>query len=272
MKRIIYFIIISLVFTFSLSAQDMVVVTPPSNYIGVKANSVKTIIEQNAQQLKLANNFVSVFYTKEENKFIVVKQSRFSYSVTYVLITTDGKSISIVDVDYIPQIDDFDIYEIKQSLDKVATSNVEFLLDTECDYLPSAVNAINTVANYVSNQGYNVQKIIGSSATPSTIKNSITNNDLVAMGNVGHGNPYVIQLRNGTISHSWFAANDLRGEIYFFNSCEVYNSPFISSMLDSGKARTYSGGVLTLPIGLSEEVFKDFWVILLMTIGKWVLL
>lgn len=30
-------------------------------------------------------------------------------------------------------------------------------------------------------------------------------------------------------------------------------------MLDSGSARTFIGGVYLLPIGTSEEVFKDFW-------------
>ncbi len=198
-------------------------------------------------------------YTKEKNKFIIVKQSRFSYTVTYVLITTDGKSINILDKNYIPKVDDFEIYERAAGLNKLTSANVDFLLDTECDDIPSAVNAIDTVAIYAANQGYNVQKLIGSAATTGAIKSAINNNDLVAMGNIGHGSPTGILLDNGSISHSWFAAQDLRGEIYYFNSCRVYNEPFVSSMLNSGDARTYIGGVLNLPIGTSEEVFKDFW-------------
>ncbi len=66
MKKVIYVIIINLIVTFILSAQDVFVVTPPADFIGVEAKIVKTVVEQNSQQLQLANNLVKVFLYKRK--------------------------------------------------------------------------------------------------------------------------------------------------------------------------------------------------------------
>ncbi|MCK5520825.1 hypothetical protein KAJ27_13405 [bacterium] len=79
------------------------------------------------------------------------------------------------------------------------------------------------------------------------------------MGNVGHGNPYGIQLENGFLDYNWFASQDLNDEIFYFNSCQVFNDPLRSSILNGGNARTFIGGIVNLPVGASEEVFKDFF-------------
>ena len=260
MKKIFYIIlVIQLMLTVILTAQNIVVVTPPQEYITIKTENIKNIIDQNSQQLKLANNLTKVFYTKNSEEFIIVKLNRFAYKVSFVLIKTNGTKFEIKDANYTPQMDDFDIYHSSNSIPKVLTGTTDYLFDTACDDYPTAVSAINTVSGYASNQNYSVSTLIGSAATVSAIQSGITNNDLIAMGNVGHGSTSGIWLDDGFLNYNWFASQDLSGEIFYFNSCQTFNDPLKSSITNSGGSRTYVAGIVDLPVGPSEEVFKDFF-------------
>ncbi|MCK5537084.1 MAG: hypothetical protein KAI79_09665 [Bacteroidales bacterium] len=61
MKNKIY-ILIGILLTLSLSAQNIVVKTPPKEYAIVKADDIENIVKQNSVKLKLGNNFVKIFY------------------------------------------------------------------------------------------------------------------------------------------------------------------------------------------------------------------
>lgn len=259
MKKIAFITIVIQLFLSTLFAQDVDVITTPSGKTAISTEKIKNVVEQNSQQLKLANNIIKVYYTSAEEEFIIAKLSRFIYSISFMLIKTDGNYLTILDPNFIPKENDFELYTASGGLQETLTGTTDFLFDTECENIATAVSAINTVSSYATNQNYSVTKLIGSAASISEIQNGITNNDLIGMGNVGHGSEYGIQLDNGFLSHTWFASQDLSNEIFYFNSCDVFNDPFRSSILDDGNARTFIGGVIGLPIGTSEEVFKDFW-------------
>lgn len=193
MKRLILIAIgMQLFLSALLYAQDIIVVAPPTEKVTISTEKIKNVVEQNSQKLRLANNIVKVYYTRSEEEFIIAKLSRFTYSVSFILIKTDGDSLTILDSNFIPKENDFELYINSYGLSKLLSETTDFLFDTECEDISSAVNAINTVSSYATNQNYSVEKLIGSSASISAIQSGITNNDLIGMGNVGHGSPYGI--------------------------------------------------------------------------------
>jgi tetratricopeptide (TPR) repeat protein len=181
-----------------------------------------------------------------------------------MLIKYDRNSVAVQDSDYVAHTIDFGLYTQENNLKKpsagiLSTTAYDFLFDTPCDDIPAAVSAINNVSTYAANQGYVVNKMIGSQATMSAVENAITGNNLISMGNIGHGETYGILLYNGFLDNTWFAAHDLGGTIFFFNSCNVFNDPLKSAMLNSAHARTFIGGVYDLSQDSSEFVFQDWW-------------
>jgi parallel beta-helix repeat protein len=241
-----------------LNAQNITVVTPPNGTYQIAPEIIKNVVQQNFQQLKLKNNQVKIFYTKDSGKFIIAKVSSFIYKVSFLLIKYDGNSIIVEDSNFVPHTADFMLYTQNHQLQKTLTT-YDFLFDTPCYDIPTAVNAVNNVSTYATNQNYTVNTLIGSSATLSNIENAITNDNIIAMGNIGHGNDEGILLYDGFLDYTWFASQDLSNKIFFFNSCQVFNDPLKSAILDDGNARTFTGGIVDLPIGSSEYVFQDFW-------------
>ncbi len=265
MKKFMFLLIsMQLLSAAMVHAQNITVVTPAGAAVAIAPDSIKNAVEQNFERLKLKNNLAKIFYTREAGTFILAKMSRFTYSVSFMLIKSDGKSVTVEDSNFVPHVTDFGLYsqssKLKRSLPTTSsTGTYAFLFDTPADNIPTAVSAINTVSGYATNQQYSVDKKLGAQATLSAIENGITGDNFIAMGNIGHGNTTGILLYDGFLDYTWFGAQNLSGKVFFFNSCEVYNEPMKSAMLNSGHAKTYAGGVLDLPIGTSELVFQDFW-------------
>ncbi len=91
------------------------------------------------------------------------------------------------------------------------------------------------------------------------IENAIIGDNFIGTGNISHGDPYGILLYDGFLDYTWFAGQNLRGKVFFLNSCEVANDPMESAMMNSGHARTFAGGYLDLPISTSVPAFQDRW-------------
>jgi hypothetical protein len=137
---------------------------------------------------------------------------------------------------------------------------VDMVVSTPCDDIPTAVNAVNHIYNAARTVGLSVVKLIGDQATVARYK-SYLESGVRGFVNIGHGNPNLIVLADGTLSYSWF--NSLTGKplspaVVYFNSCQVFNDPLKTSVLGAG-ARTFIGGIVNLLIGPSEEVCKCFW-------------
>lgn len=265
MKRLMFLLIgLQLSFVAIAYPQNITVVTPPNVAPAISPDSVKKVVQQDLQQLKLSNGLVKIFYTKEPGTFIFAKLSRFTYKVSFLLVKYDGKSMTVQDSNFVPRAVDFGLYSNKSNLKEPSSTTssettYDFAFDTPTDDIPTAVSAINTVSGYATNLGYTVDKMIGSQATMSAIENAITGNDIIAMGNIGHGSTDGILLYDGFLDYTWFGGQNLSGKVFFFNSCEVANDPMYSAMLNTAHARTFAGGLLDLPIGTSELVFQDFW-------------
>jgi hypothetical protein len=139
-------------------------------------------------------------------------------------------------------------------------NSVDMVFATPENGIPTAVMGVRYACSVAEAAGYKCINLIGNEATIVAYQKYLSC-DLKAFGNIGHGNPYLILLHDGTLSHTWFeglSTTELNGMVIYFNSCEVHNEPFLSSIMNAG-TRTYIGGVLPLWIGPSEEVFKCFW-------------
>jgi hypothetical protein len=137
---------------------------------------------------------------------------------------------------------------------------VDFVVSTPCDDIPTAVNAVNYIYDAARAVGLSTVKLIGSQATVATYKSYLASG-VRGFVNIGHGNPNLIVLADGTVPYSWF--NGLTGRplspaVVYFNSCQVFNDPLKASVLGAG-ARTFIGGIVNLLIGPSEDVCKCFW-------------
>lgn len=137
---------------------------------------------------------------------------------------------------------------------------VDFVVSTPCDDIATAVSAVNDIDSAARAVGLSTVKLIGSQASVANYKRYLTSG-VRGFVNIGHGNPNLIVLDDGTLPYSWF--NSLTGRplspaVVYFNSCQVFNDPLKTSLLSAG-ARTYCGGITNLLIGPSEDVCKCFW-------------
>jgi PKD repeat protein len=137
-------------------------------------------------------------------------------------------------------------------------TTVEVLLSTCETGIPTAVSAINTVYNTAVAAGYNTVKLLGSDESISNIQNWLCCPNLKYWGRVGHGLTNLIVLSDGNLTSSYFdglGANSLPGKVFYWNSCQVFNNPMKTSVLNTGAGK-FIGGICNLYIGSSEEVFK----------------
>jgi uncharacterized repeat protein (TIGR02543 family) len=137
-------------------------------------------------------------------------------------------------------------------------NSVEILLSTCETGIPTAVSAINTSYNEAVSAGYTARKLFGSEENTTDIDNWLCCPNLIYWGRVGHGYTGGIVLDDGNLTYSYFNSletNALQGKVLYFNSCQVFNDPLKSSILNKN-ALKFIGGICNLYIGSSEEVFK----------------
>jgi len=260
MKKLVFLLFgMQLFFSAILFAQNIKVITPTNGNVKIAPEVIKNIVQQNFQLLKLKNNWVKIFYTKDSTNFIIAKLSRFSYSASFLLIKYDGNSVSIQDSNYHPQTVDFGHSTQNNKLQKTATT-YDFLFDTPGDTITS-VNAVNNVSTYATNQNYKVHTLLYSSDNINNVENAITNENIIGMGHVGHGTTEGIYLPDGLLTYTWFSSQNLNNKIFFFNSCLTFYPPYhpLENAIMTQGARTFIGGKYYLPFVSSDLVFQDFW-------------
>ncbi len=259
MQKFCSFILIQLFIIGSLCAQDIDFILPMKKQKTLNADLVKQIVQNNYKMLSLSNCDTKIYKSVRGEEYILVKQNKLMYSVSFVLIKLSGSELEVIDDNYHPSTNEFELYDSSNEVLDSRNTSVDYLFDTECNNVSSAVSAVNIVSDWATRQNYVVQKLIGTNASVNTIKNAITSNNLIAMGNVGHGCPNGIYLRGGLLDYTWFKSQNLSNKVFYFNSCKVHNEPLKSAIMLEGKARTFIGGKVNLPIGASEKVFKNFW-------------
>jgi ELWxxDGT repeat protein len=137
-------------------------------------------------------------------------------------------------------------------------NTVDILLSTCEDRYPTAVSAIEESYDLAVELGYVAVKLLGDEENTASIKKWLSCSNLKYWGRVGHGNTTGILLDDGTLMYTDFndmQSNSLENKILYFNSCQVFNDPLKSSILEAGAGKII-GGICNLLIGPSEEVFK----------------
>jgi PKD repeat protein len=136
--------------------------------------------------------------------------------------------------------------------------SVEIVLSTCCTDIPTAVAGINYSYDAAVSAGYNTVKLLGSEENTTDIDKWLCCPNLKYWGRIGHGYTGGIVLDDGNLTYSYFDSlpdGALLGKSLYFNSCQVFNDPLKSSILNKD-AYKFIGGICNLYIGSSEEVFK----------------
>lgn len=141
-----------------------------------------------------------------------------------------------------------------------AYADVDFVVATPVPDIPTALNAVNNIAQIGEAAGLRVRKLIGPEATVAAYQSALSSG-IRAFFNVGHGYTGGIVLYDGNLTHTWFnglAGRPVSPAVVYFNSCQVFNPPLQPAVMASG-ARTFAGGIINLLIGPSEQVATCFW-------------
>lgn len=144
--------------------------------------------------------------------------------------------------------------------------SIDMVFATLHTEIPTAVDGVTDACATAVAAGYTCQTVLGAAATVQAYQDWLAC-DLLAFGQIGHGDPTGIYLADGALDYTWFdtlASDYLDNTVMYFNSCQVHNDPLLQSMMDAG-SRTYVGGIDYLYIGTSEAVFKCYWSDILIT-------
>jgi hypothetical protein len=215
---------------------------------------------------------------------IVVSRAKDSYTATIKKLDyqVEGDKVTLTNQtpDYAPTISRLktpariDASTLKLKKDLLANLKLALpqghgpkaMANTPCDNISSAVNYTNQVDNIFRQAFGSSAKKIGAASTKSALLDVLKNsNRLVAWNNIGHGNPScIVQWNDDPIWYTDFNSSvpfkGVYGSVILLNSCNVCASPYnLKNAIKKHNPRTYIGGAVSLPIGPSEKVDKDFW-------------
>lgn len=214
--------------------------------------------------------------TKVAYRSVSVKVKRTAdgtpkYLIAYMLRKdTYTADVTKIDVDQAYEIqtihenydesEDFDNQDEEEYDSWVAYESPDFVVATPCSDIPTAVQAVESVHQRAISAGFSSKKLIGVEASVVNYKHYLRSG-LCGFVNIGHGNPNLIVLDDGTLQANWFqslSGDPLSPAVVYWNSCQVFNPPLQPAVMGAG-ARTYIGGIVNLAIGLSEKVCECFW-------------
>ncbi|MCP4748264.1 MAG: hypothetical protein GY874_19325 [Desulfobacteraceae bacterium] len=135
---------------------------------------------------------------------------------------------------------------------------VEMVFATSEDDLPSAISAVENLADMASDQGYNVETLTGKEENTQAVKDWLSCSDLKLYGRIGHGSQSGIMVSDGVVKSQYFSglsSTELENKVLFFNSCDVHNPPLEPAIVGAG-VQKFIGGDNSLGIGSSEKVFE----------------
>jgi hypothetical protein len=170
----------------------------------------------------------------------------------------ENYEVAWIENDYRPGKDETSTEWLSRDSCDCPDTSVEILLSTCCTSIPTAVAGIDYSYDAAVNAGYNTVKLLGSEENTTDIDKWLCCPNLIYWGRIGHGSSSGIYLDDGILSYTYFnslPAGALQGKTLYFNSCQVFNDPLKSSILNKD-AYKFIGGICNLLIGPSEEVFK----------------
>ena len=128
--------------------------------------------------------------------------------------------------------------------------------------IPSVKSALDDVAQKATEKGYHVVKLYELNATARNYEKYLDCPQMKGFFSIGHGSPDGILVDDEMLTSDFFdSMNHLmrKQTVVEFNSCEVFNDPLKSSVINGAQARKYVGGKTTLWIGTSEPASACFW-------------
>lgn len=195
---------------------------------------------------------------QKDQRFIAHIANRETYSFETVQFDFSNNRISNVVRNFNMKGESSYIMESKEEITDY--SNYDFFIATPVPEISTAKKMVEDIKRYAIANGYKPYLAEGSAASIQLYQSAFIAN-LKGFVSVGHGSTTGLMLANGVLSYSWFNRLYNRGlspEVITLNSCQVFNDPFKSSILNHG-ARTFIGGITNLRIGSSELVTAGFW-------------
>lgn len=145
---------------------------------------------------------------------------------------------------------------------KCPDPSVEFVAATPVPDYPTAKQYVDQVYQDASQHGYKSVELLGSDASVSNYQNYLSCPKLKGFFSIGHGSPNGILLFDGDLGADQFSQmnKELKEHaVVLLNSCEVFNDPMKSDVIDGSDPQKYAGGISTLLIGTSEPASACFW-------------
>jgi hypothetical protein len=181
-----------------------------------------------------------------------------TYTADVVRVDVDENyQVRSFEDDYADTEDDDDEGEDEEG---VTYESYDFVAATPVPEIPTAKAAVEKVHQMAVNAGLKSKVLLGADASVANYRHYLASG-LKGFVNVGHGNTSLIVLDDGPLYASWFqslSGKPVAPAVVYFNSCKVFNNPLQPAVMQAG-TRTYTGGILNLGIGTSEEVCKCFW-------------
>ncbi|MDF1654669.1 MAG: hypothetical protein P1U34_06100 [Coxiellaceae bacterium] len=149
-----------------------------------------------------------------------------------------------------------------KSLGVCPDKSVEFVAATSVPQYPTAKQYVEKVFDNAVSHGYKSVKLEGDEASVEGYENYLACPNLKGFYNIGHGASSGILLSDGMLgSHQFSQMHKELHEraVVVLNSCEVFNDPLKSAVLNGSDPQKYAGGISTLGIGTSEPASACFW-------------
>ncbi|MDF1797300.1 MAG: hypothetical protein P1U63_12260 [Coxiellaceae bacterium] len=192
-------------------------------------------------------------------------KTNYSFSITRInLNQTHGTQYTAGNVinNYHLSTADWQQQPRTKSLGVCPDKNVEFVAATSVPQYPTAKEYVEKVFDDAVSHGYKSVKLEGDEASVGAYENYLSCPNLKGFFNIGHGGPSGIMLSDGMLGSYQFSQmhKELHEKaVILLNSCEVFNDPLKSAVLNGSDPQKYAGGISTLGIGTSEPASACFW-------------
>ncbi len=190
----------------------------------------------------------------DPKSILVTLLHRHTWTAEFARVAVDKDlAVQSVDRDVAPVEED----EQPRTYSTKDFGSFDMVFGTPVPEISTALNAINNAYNTAVANGFHPIKLLGSDASVANYAACLQAKPL-AFGTVGHGWTGGIVLWDGNLTASWFNGQNIDPVVLFTSSCQTFNPPFVTAIMNA-HTRTFVGGVINLLIGPSEQVFMCFW-------------
>ncbi|MCP4748263.1 MAG: hypothetical protein GY874_19320 [Desulfobacteraceae bacterium] len=258
---------ILLIFYSSAFCQPPIVILP-SSHLAAKNLDVKAIRQIIRDNFDLNDD--SSPYSKAKIKIVYNKYASPDHLVIYLLdkkyYTFEIARIDLADEPFAKNvIQDYKLQD-EDMEQKVANPMYASCPDESADMvfatcetgIPTAVQTIQNMSDIASEQGYNVETLMGADENEQAVYDWLSCDNLKLFIRIGHGSSQGILVDDGIVSYKYFenlSSSALNNKVLFFNSCQVLNSPLEPAIIGAG-AQKFAGGKTNLTVGVAAQVLQ----------------